>query len=335
MSNCSVELVICKELCDSVPNPAGFRYRGILLASSSYCEVLDGAVYKRLGAEGKLFVFERGNRLYAGAPVYPQGFYLIHELLESSLFAEYPAPPYVAREPAGLVWSRFISSDFRILFLPGGRRAQVDDKMRDDVLSLGRHAEPASEVLMLRYKGRWLQFEERWENMFTELLNAKFPGSGRLVGEEFRIVEPDADYLRLVGRGGDEYIAWDFVLGTLDTGEWIIMADDGLYAAKREGDRVVVASPYYGSVLDVRGPPTAYKYPVVPTRTFKHAVGANIVHDKTLLKWPLFEKPAQRRPAELPRPSILLNVLRGVGHCCGLYKAYNTGECGRAFLRLS
>ena len=79
-------------------------------------------------------------------------------------------------------------------------------------------------------------------------------------------MEPDNDYLRLVGRGGDEYIAWDFVLGTLDTGEWILMCEDGLYVAKRDGDRVVVKWPYRGSVFDVRGPPYAPFYPVVPVK---------------------------------------------------------------------
>ncbi|MGC9131587.1 MAG: hypothetical protein ACP5H5_08395 [Pyrobaculum sp.] len=92
------------------------------------------------------------------------------------------------------------------------------------------------------------------------------PGSGGLVGEEFRIVEPDADYLRLVGRGGDEFLAWDLVLGTLDTGEWVLMGEDGLYLAVREGDKVVVEKEYRGSVFDVRGPPYAPYYPVVPVR---------------------------------------------------------------------
>jgi hypothetical protein len=102
-------------------------------------------------------------------------------------------------------------------------------------------------------------------------------------------VEPDADYLRLVGRGGDEYIAWDFVLGTLDTGEWVLMVEDGHYTDVIEGGRVFVREPYGGSLVDVRGPPKAYTYPVVPTRTFKHAreYGANVVEDTTLLKWPL------------------------------------------------
>jgi hypothetical protein len=61
-----------------------------------------------------------------------------------------------------------------------------------------------------------------------ELPPEQYPGSGRLVGEEFRIVEPEGDYLRLVGRGGDEYIAWDLVLGSLDTGEWILIWEYGL-----------------------------------------------------------------------------------------------------------
>ncbi|MGB9705307.1 MAG: hypothetical protein ACPL3C_07645, partial [Pyrobaculum sp.] len=104
----------------------------------------------------------------------------------------------------------------------------------------------------------------------------EFPGSGRLVGEEFRIVEPEGDYLRLVGRGGDEHLAWDLVLGTLDTGEWVLMGEDGLYLAVREGDKVVVEEPYRGSVYDVRGPPYAPHIPVVPVKwvreRFKKAV---------------------------------------------------------------
>lgn len=99
-----------------------------------------------------------------------------------------------------------------------------------------------------------------------------FPGTGKLTGEEFRIVEPDNDYLRLVGRGGDEYLAWDLVLGTLDSGEWVLFAEDGLYLAKREGGRVVVVGPYGGSVFDVRGPPYAPFYPVVPVKWIRERV---------------------------------------------------------------
>ncbi|MEM1568682.1 MAG: hypothetical protein QXI84_09390 [Thermofilaceae archaeon] len=140
------------------------------------------------------------------------------------------------------------------------------------------------------------------------LPRSSFPGSGRLVGEEFRIAERDADYLRLVGRGGDEYIAWDFVLGTLDSGEWIIMADDGLYVAKREGSRVVVKEPYRGSIYDVRGPPYAPYYPVVPVKWVRErleraeafATRRGIrdldiyqppVDPVYLLKWPLVQFP--------------------------------------------
>ena len=100
----------------------------------------------------------------------------------------------------------------------------------------------------------------------------RFPGRGKLTGEEFRIVEPDNDYLRLVGRGGDEYLAWDFVLGTLDSGEWVLFAEDGLYLARQEGGRVVVVGPYGGSVFDVRGPPYAPFYPVVPVKWIKERV---------------------------------------------------------------
>ena len=321
--------MVCRELCRCVPNPAGFRYRGVLDASFYYVDVLEEAVYKRLGGgRGRLYVFEAGDRLYAGAPVFPPGFYLVHHLPEGAQFAEYPAPPYVARASGELVWSRFVSSDFKLLFLPGGLRADVDDRMAGDLLDLSNHPEPAAEVLLLRYRGKWLKPGKRWERMFLELLDAKFPGTGKLTGEEFRIVEPDADYLRLVGRGGDEHLAWDFVLGTLDTGEWVLMAEDGLYLARQEGGRVVVEGPYGGFLQEVRGPPLAYKYPVVPTRIFRHAaaLGAYVVHDVSLLKWPLTAGPAARRPADLPPPSVLLGVLKGVGYCCELHKAYRTGE---------
>lgn len=133
----------------------------------------------------------------------------------------------------------------------------------------------------------------------------EFPGAGRLTGEEFRIVEPEADYLRLVGRGGDEYIAWDFVLGTLDTGEWVLVGDVGLYLAKREEDKVVVKRPYRGSVFDVRGPPYMPYYPVVPVKWVRERLervrevarrllwdGGPYIYEppvdpQILLKWPL------------------------------------------------
>ena len=125
----------------------------------------------------------------------------------------------------------------------------------------------------------------------------RHPGTGKLTGEEFRIVEPDADYLRLVGRGGDEYLAWDFVLGTLDTGEWVLMAEDGLYKAEKEGDKVV-EGPYHGYIYDVRGPPYMPFYPVVPVKwvrerlerareKFKVDVYTPPVDPQILLKWPL------------------------------------------------
>lgn len=128
----------------------------------------------------------------------------------------------------------------------------------------------------------------------------RFPGRGKLTGEEFRIVEPDADYLRLVGRGGDEYLAWDLVLGTLVSGEWVLVGDDGLYLAKRDGDRVVVERPYDGLIYDVRGPPFAPLYPVVPVgwvrrrlRKAARVAGKRVeavrppVDAVYFLKWPL------------------------------------------------
>ena len=137
----------------------------------------------------------------------------------------------------------------------------------------------------------------------------EFPGSGSLVGEVFRVVESDADYLRLVGRGGDVYLAWDFVLGTLDSGEWVLLGEDGLYLAERRGEEVVVKEPYHGSIFDVRGPPYAPYYPVVPVKWVREqlrraeelarrSVGAVRegpwlvtlpVEERYLLKWPLAE----------------------------------------------
>lgn len=136
-----------------------------------------------------------------------------------------------------------------------------------------------------------------------------------LVGEEFRVIERDADYLRLRGRGGDEYLAWDFVLGVLDKDTWVVAADDGLYRAYYKDGIVRIAGPFYEasrSLLEVRGPPYMPFYPVVPVRWVRKAlekirekygvepyiftppaapeephVGLQPVEPEVLLKWPL------------------------------------------------
>jgi len=82
--------------------------------------------------------------------------------------------------------------------------------------------------------GRW-GFRRRFLPPPPCLPRDSSPGSGRWVGEVFRVVEGEGDYLRLMGRGGDVYLAWDFVLGTLDSGEWVLFGEDGPYLAERRG----------------------------------------------------------------------------------------------------
>jgi len=105
-----------------------------------------------------------------------------------------------------------------------------------------------------------------------------------------------------VGRGGDVYLAWDFVLGVLDSGEWVLLGEDGLYLAERRGEEVVVKEPYHGSIFDVRGPPYAPYYPVVPVKWVRKKlrevarlagtrvkIGKAPVDAAYLLRWPLVE----------------------------------------------
>jgi len=124
---------------------------------------------------------------------------------------------------------------------------------------------------------------------YHETAGSRFPGRGRLVGEEFRIKEVEGDYLRLVGRGGDEYVAWDFVYGVLDTGDWVLMGGDGLYLAELRGDRIVVVAPYGGPVERVRGPPYGLLYPVVVGGVVRWPGWAPRVEVDPwlLLRWPL------------------------------------------------
>jgi len=124
---------------------------------------------------------------------------------------------------------------------------------------------------------------------YSEWDDPRFPGLGRLLGEEFRIREVEGDYLRLVGRGGDERVAWDFVYGVLDSGEWVLMGEDGLYLAERKDDRVVVVAPYGGPVERVRGPPYGLLYPVVVGGAVRWPAWAPRVEvdPQLLLRWPL------------------------------------------------
>ncbi|MGK0549457.1 MAG: hypothetical protein ABWU84_07480 [Pyrobaculum sp.] len=176
--------------------------------------------------------------------------------------ADAPYPPL-----RGKGWSRLTTRRQVI----GGRRYLLYPEVSEvaEVAWL-----PPPNLLAVFYKVDPSLLFQWWEWYKIPLKSAeRYPGSGKLTGEEFRIVEPENDYLRLVGRGGDEYLAWDFVLGTLDTGEWILLGEDGLYLAKREGDRVVVERPYDGLIYDVRGPPYAPFYPVVPVKWVRKRLG--------------------------------------------------------------
>ncbi len=270
-------------------------------------------MFRRVSTWGLALFTEGGGGHYVVLPA-QDGLYLIYAESGPPPVADYPAPPAPYLSGGEFRWTRFIGGDYvsggRYLgvyaLLPGGGVALVPDSGGSPpvLLSLDEGISYiTAAMLSIRYKGECANEYKRKNYTIQDIgevckppintvyhgADPRFPGSGRLTGEEFRIVEPDADYLRLVGRGGDEYIAWDFVLGTLDTGEWVLMGEDGLYTAVREGGRVVVREPYGGSLVDVRGPPKAYTYPVVPTRMFKHAreYGANVVEDTTLLKWPL------------------------------------------------
>jgi len=164
-------------------------------------------------------------------------------------------------------------------------------------------------LLAARYEpGNFVKVEEdlyQIKHKYAEWDDPRFPGLGRLLGEEFRVREVEGDYLRLVGRGGDEYIAWDFVLGVLDTGEWVVMGEDGLYLAEHRGDRVVVEAPYRGSLIDVRGPPfflplLSYRIPSVRRaaerverllgRPLRELLDEDVPNPELYLKWPLVRR---------------------------------------------
>ena len=283
---------------------------------------LDGSICERRKAWG-LVLF---SRKFAAFPAEPRG--LVLAVVKSGAPAEdYPAPPLPGLlEDGRLYWSRFVVEEggFYLLTPWGGRAAGLlpDPPGVLNDLAAGR-TYFAADMLAARYDAECLRLylhdQGSWAEKCTAHISAayhgldpRFPGTGKLTGEEFRIVEPENDYLRLVGRGGDEYLAWDFVLGTLDAGEWVLMADDGLYLAKREGDRVVVGGPYGGPVYEVRGPPMGYAYPVVPTRTFRAAASVDQGLALVLLRWPL-------RTVEY-RPRLDLGaVYHLTGPCCAVY----------------
>jgi len=164
-------------------------------------------------------------------------------------------------------------------------------------------------LLAARYEpGNFVKVEEDlyWiRHEYAEWDDPRFPGQGRLLGEEFRIREVEGDYLRLVGRGGDERVAWDFVLGVLETGEWVVMGDDGLYIAEHRGGRVVVTAPYRGSLIDVRGPPSptpplSYRIPSVRRaaerverllgKPLRRLLDEDVPNPELYLRWPLVRR---------------------------------------------
>jgi len=205
-----------------------------------------------------------------------------------------PPVPYIDAETGELKWSRFVDPSSSVEDVEAELRIRLGDReaaalvrsfckysepycefvysgnggLAKPVIDINpsyimRHAKVAYEgfsLLAARYMASCLVdrgdvFYIPEECRYYEWDDPRFPGQGRLLGEEFRIREVEDDYLRLVGRGGDEYVAWDFVYGVLDSGEWVVMGDDGLYLAEHRGERVVVTAPYRGSLIDVRGPP--------------------------------------------------------------------------------
>jgi hypothetical protein len=230
--------------------------------------------------------------------------------------ADFPAPPL----PGG-VWSRLVaradwerslvdvSFDVNLVtgeVLEGPKWAVSGVSPSEYVVDMAYGFGPFLHILSLRQR----QVEGRgniYDEMYLKgLCDGGFGGSA-LEGEVFKIVERDGDYLRLVGRGGDEYLAWDFVFGKLDSGKWVLFGEEGLYKAERKGDEVVVLGEYSDSVFDVRGPPYAPRYPVVKeVKWVKKALekaeeaarrlGASgvwiyeaPVDPQILLKWPLVD----------------------------------------------
>ncbi|MEM1568309.1 MAG: hypothetical protein QXI84_07515 [Thermofilaceae archaeon] len=315
-----------------MPNFYALRYRGYCRPGVDYIHLVGTPRYDPIVAfelirsdceECGCFLIEGGGEAYfACFQLLPEGgrWYLIHRGPQGGV-PDYPAPPLPTQHYIGRPsrWTRFVTKDFQLALLPGGGVETIDDAFsRRDVMNFAYFTEPAAEVLCRRYNKCEGQ-DIRW----------RLPGSGKLVGEEFRVKEVEGDYLRLVGRGGDEYIAWDFVLGTLDTGEWVLMGEDGLYVGVLKDERVVAERPYEGLLVNVVGPPGAYLYPVVPTRSFKHArsYDAYLVEDVELLRWPLNAAPPRRCAAALSGAPVLVGVDRGVALCCKEYKCKRLECC--------
>jgi hypothetical protein len=182
--------------------------------------------------------------------------------------ADFPAPSL----PGG-VWSRLVARadwekswvdvDFEINLVTGEVLVgPTDISLSEYVVDMAYGLGPFLNLLGMRWRrneGRGNIYDEASLKGFCD---GGFDGSV-LVGEVFKIVEREGDYLRLVGRGGDEFLAWDFVFGKLDSGRWVLFGEDGFYEAERRGDEVVVLRGYSDSVFDVRGPPYAPRYPVV------------------------------------------------------------------------
>ena len=207
------------------------------------------------------------------------------------LLPDAPAPP-IKTEGGG--WSRFVVFARWRAYVLLPTLFEVDD-------GFVIRASPALKLAFF-LRGKPFYYTAPSWKIASLLPTDRAPGSGSLVGEVFRVVESDADYLRLVGRGGDVYLAWDFVLGTLDSGEWVLLGEDGLYLAERRGEEVVVKEPYHGSIFDVRGPPYAPYYPVVPVKWVRKKlrevarlagtrvkIGKAPVDAAYLLRWPLVE----------------------------------------------
>ncbi|MEM1568685.1 MAG: hypothetical protein QXI84_09405 [Thermofilaceae archaeon] len=277
---------------------AGFRY--VCKSGYFYGARSDGSICERRGEWGLILFSHR----FVAFVAEPRG-YILAEIKSGAPAEDYPAPPLPGLlEDGSVYWGRLVVEEGGGLYLltPWGSRASGllhsgDSPLSLNDLGIGR-AYFAADMLATRYNAECLQLYARdrtaWEDKCTAHISSayfgldpRFPGTGKLTGEEFRVVEPDADYLRLIGRGGEEHLAWDFVLGTLDSGEWVLLGEDGLYLARRLGGRVVVEGPYDGPLYEVRGPPKAYAYPVVPTRTFRAATSVNPGLASVLLKWPL------------------------------------------------
>ncbi|MEM1568308.1 MAG: hypothetical protein QXI84_07510 [Thermofilaceae archaeon] len=271
-----------------------------------------GAFCRRRDEQGLVLFVDYWSDHWAAFPGEEGWLYVVSQREGPPPVVDYPAPPLPAFDEGGAVyWTRLIVGDSPrgdYALLPDGRLGVVP-YINGMPVPVHLHFDSpvsyfAAAYLLLRYDpqcfslytrdyDKWIR-DDRCNPPLSSVYKGedpRLPGSGRLVGEEFRVKEVEGDYLRLVGRGGDEYLAWDFVLGTLETGEWVLMGEDGLYVASLRGDRVVVEGPYGGPIVDVRGPPGGYHYAVVPTKSTRYMGDAPASAE--LLRWPL----VQSRPS--------------------------------------